>query len=63
MQIITKYSAFNGPPYRNCNVQLLSFQKGPLYQLQFEGNLFSKGDPTATKMCKCSAFKLHWRGP
>jgi len=36
--------------------------KGPQKQLQFEGNLLSKGPPTATEMCKYSAFKLHWKG-
>ena len=35
------YSTFKGPPYRNCNMQVLCFQRGQ--QLQFEGNLLSKG--------------------
>jgi len=33
--------------------------KGPQQQLQFEGNLLSKGPPIASEMCKLSAFKLH----
>ena len=54
-----KYSAFKGAPYRNCTVQVLCFERGPQQQLQFEGTLLSKGPPTATEMCKYSAFKLH----
>ena len=57
--IISKYSPFNGAPYRNCNVQVLRFQKGPQQQLQFEGNLLTKRPPTTTEMCKYSAFKRH----
>jgi len=53
------YFAFKGSPYRNCNVQVLCFQRGPQQQLQFEGNLLSKGPPTATEMCMYSAVKLH----
>jgi len=45
--------------YKADHKQVLCFQRGPQQQLQFEGNLFSKGPPTATEMCKYSAFKLH----
>ena len=33
-QIISKYSAFKGPRYRNYNVQVLCFQRGPQQQLK-----------------------------
>jgi len=33
-QIISKYSAFKGAPYRNCTVQVLSFQRGPQQPLK-----------------------------
>ena len=61
--MISKYSTFKGAPYKNCNVQVVCFQKGPQQQLQLDCNLLSEGPPTATQMCKYSAFKLHWRGP
>jgi len=53
------YFTFKGPLYRNYNVQVLRFQRGPQQQLQFKGNLLSKGTPTATELCNYSEFKLH----
>jgi len=58
-QIISRYSAFKGPRFRNCSAQVLCFLRGPQEQLQFEGNLLSKGPPTATEMCTYSSFKLY----
>jgi len=55
--IINKHSVFKGPPYRNCNVQVLYFQRGPQQQLQIEGNLFSNAAPRATEMCKYTCFQ------
>ena len=37
--------------------------EGPQQQLQFEGNLLSKGPPSATEMCKHSAFTSLLKGP
>jgi len=36
--------------------------KRPQQQPQFEGNLLSKGPPTAIEMCKYSTFKIHLGG-
>ena len=47
---------FQRAPYRNFYVQVLCFQRGPQQQLEFQGNLLSKGLPTATEMCKYSDF-------
>jgi len=58
MKFKTNLVFSKGAPYRNCTVQVLCFERGPQQQLKFEGTLLSKGPPTATEMCKYSAFKL-----
>ena len=42
-QIISKYSAFKGDPYRNCNVQILCFQRGPNSNCNLKGICFQSG--------------------
>ena len=37
--------------------------KASSQKLLYAGTVLSKGPPTAIEMCKCSAFKLYWRGP
>ena len=50
--VIGKYSAFKGAPYGNCNVQVICFHRAPQQQLQFEGDLLSKGPQQSLKCVK-----------
>ena len=59
-QITSKYFAFKGPLYRNCDVQVLCFQRGP----NSNWNMYvlcrltsSKGPRKETVVCKYSTFK------
>ena len=58
--VMCKNSAFKRAPYRNCNVQVLCFHRGPQQQLQFEGNLLSKGPQQPLKCVSRPTLHLNF---
>jgi len=59
-QVISNYSASKGPPFRNCNVQVFCFQRGPQTPLKCVSTLLSNfiaGPLKETVVCKYFAFE------